>query len=171
MKWVSGVTLPHTWSGREICIYLRRWEPSDPEWVALAVHEAYHALQMQEASARYPLHWGTWHPFAIAYIASWTRHGYRRHPLELPAYAYEALFIERFEEMDNLDAMDDPSQLGLLIDFVPDDLICREAGFGYPDEWWRMIPALLLLLPGGLLRLTGDATMLLFRRPVKVLPS
>jgi hypothetical protein len=29
----------------------------------------------------------------------------------------------------------------------------------------------LLLLPGGFLRLTGDATMLLFRRPVQVLPS
>ncbi len=154
--WVSGITLPPAWSRGAEQIYLRRWEPADPEWVALAVHEAFHALQMQEAARRFPWHWGSWHPFLLVYLASWTRHGYRRHPLELSAYQFEADFSEAFEDRENPEAWDDPSALAVLSRPVPRRLVRRLAGFAYGDAAWRLLPAALLLLPAGLIRLLGE---------------
>ncbi len=158
--WVSGITLPWAFGRERIGIYLKHWEPSDPNWVALAVHEAYHALQIQQAAEQYPYHWGSWHPFLLAYLASWTRHGYRRHPLELPAYAYEADFAEAFEELENLDAWEDPEALGVLCGPVPRKLICREARFVYPDSSWRLALGAAILLPAGFIRCMGELPLL-----------
>ncbi len=167
-NWVSGITLPGTWTRSRVSIYLRNWEPSDPVWVALAVHEAFHALQMQEASERFPWHWGTWHPFLAVYLASWTRHGYRRHPLEMPAYNYEAAFSEAFEELENPEAWEYPDCLALMTGPVPAELVCHHAGFTYRDQTWRLIPALLILVPAGFIRPVGDAVISLMMFPSRL---
>lgn len=163
-KWVSGITLPATFSRQGISIYLRPWEPSDPDWVALAVHEAYHALQMQEASRAFRWHASTWHPFLWHYLASWMRHGYRRHPLEMPAFAYEADFRDAFEERENPDAWDDPEQLAVRASPVPKRMVRQQAGYAYRDPLWLLVPSALLLIPAGLLRLAGDGVLALLPR-------
>jgi hypothetical protein len=161
-KWVSGITLPDALSRHKVCIYLRQWEPSDPEWVALAVHEAYHALQIQEAARQYGWQLGTWHPFLWHYLASWMKHGYRRHPLEMPAFAFEADFRDAFEERENPDAWEDSEQLAVLASPVPKRLVRRQAGYTYRDPAWLLLPAALLLVPAGVVRTLGEGLLRLW---------
>jgi len=163
-EWVSGITLPCTFSRGTICIYLRPWEPADPDWVALAVHEAYHALQMQEASQAFRWHASTWHPFLWHYLASWMRHGYRRHPLEMPAFLYEADFRDAFEDRENPNAWEDPELLAVRASPVPKRMVRRQAGYTYRDPLWLLLPAAFLLIPAGLVRLAGDGLLSLLPR-------
>jgi len=161
-KWVSGITLPGAFSRHEVWIYLRIWEPSDPDWVALAVHEAYHALQMQEAAQHFRWRFGTWHPFLWHYLASWMKHGYRRHPLEMPAFLYEADFRDAFEDRENPDAWEDPEQLAVLASPVPRRLVRRQAGYVYRDPLWLLVPAALVLIPAGVVRTLGEGLLRLW---------
>jgi hypothetical protein len=107
-SWVSGITLPHPYRASETVIYLKYWpadEVFDRPWadleteLSLLGHECFHALQRQEAASIMP----SWtHPeaFLSAYFADWTRFGYRQHPLELTAKAYDADLREWVQDQD-----------------------------------------------------------------------
>lgn len=83
----SGITLPATLSlGRaRIYVHPRAWDPGSHGGRGLLLHEAFHALQMQE-SGRGP---GLLRPFIVLYLAlaAARRFRYRGHPMEEAAYA------------------------------------------------------------------------------------
>ncbi|HJX27262.1 MAG TPA: hypothetical protein VJ885_05070 [Thermoanaerobaculia bacterium] len=83
----DGITLPGVLSPRLCRIYIRRrsWRPASPNGLGLLAHEAYHALQMQEAGPGL----GLIRPFIVLYLACAAGNGFRYagHPLEDDAYS------------------------------------------------------------------------------------
>jgi len=84
---VGGITLPGLLSPVACRIYIRPqlWQPDTGEGFSLLAHEAFHALQMQEAGPGL----GLVRPFLILYLACAARNGFRYagHPMEADAYA------------------------------------------------------------------------------------
>lgn len=82
----SGITLPGVLSPRFCRIYIHpsRWRPASPNGLGLLAHEAYHALQMQEAGPGL----GMVRPFIVLYLACAAGNGFRYlgHPMEDDAY-------------------------------------------------------------------------------------
>ena len=93
----SGITLPATLSLRRARIYVhpRAWDPDSRGGRSLLLHEAFHALQMQE-SGRGP---GLLRPFIVLYLAlaAARRFRYRGHPLEEAAYAVAGAPESRYD--------------------------------------------------------------------------
>jgi hypothetical protein len=84
---VGGITLPGLLSPVACRIYIRPqlWNPETGDGFSLLAHEAFHALQMQEAGPGL----GFVRPFIILYLACAARNGFRYadHPMEVDAYA------------------------------------------------------------------------------------
>lgn len=82
----SGITLPGAASTRMCRIYVSRWNwrPDSVDGLDLLAHEAFHALQMQEAGPGL----GLIRPFIVLYLAcsAGNRFLYRGHPMEDDAY-------------------------------------------------------------------------------------
>lgn len=82
----EGITLPDVLSLRGCRIYIRpsSWRPAAPRGLGLIAHEAFHALQMQEAGPG-P---GLVRPFIVLYLACAAGNGFRYvgHPMEDDAY-------------------------------------------------------------------------------------
>jgi hypothetical protein len=82
----SGITLPGVLSPRLCRIYIqhRCWRPDALDGLDLLAHEAFHALQMQEAGPGL----GLVRPFIVLYLACAAGNGflYRGHPMEDDAY-------------------------------------------------------------------------------------
>jgi hypothetical protein len=82
----SGITLPGVISPRLCRIYIQRrhWQPETTGGLDLLAHEAFHALQMQEAGPGL----GLVRPFIILYLACAAGNGflYHGHPMEDDAY-------------------------------------------------------------------------------------
>lgn len=97
---IQGITLPGRISPRRVRIYIapRYWRPHHGGGMGLILHEAFHALQIQEAGPGL----GLLRPFVILYlaIAAGNRFRYAGHPLEDDAYgleeAWESLFGSSF---------------------------------------------------------------------------
>lgn len=83
----EGMALPAPLSPVRCRIYVRPdcWEPDTDDGFSLLVHEAFHALQMQEAGPGL----GMVRPFLILYLAcaAGSGIGYSSHPMEVDAYA------------------------------------------------------------------------------------
>ena len=81
-----AITLPALLAPRRTRVYVepRYWEPESVEGLGTLAHEAYHALQAQEAG------WGLgpFRPFLVLYLAcaAANRFRYRGHPMEEDAY-------------------------------------------------------------------------------------
>ena len=82
----SGITLPGVLSARLCRIYIQPWywRPDTLDGLDLLAHEAFHALQMQEAGPGL----GLVRPFIILYLACAAGNDflYRGHPMEDDAY-------------------------------------------------------------------------------------
>jgi hypothetical protein len=82
-----AMALPAPLSPSRCRIYIHGWlwEPETDDGFSLLAHEAFHALQMQEAGPGL----GLVRPFIILYLACAARNGflYRGHPMEEDAYA------------------------------------------------------------------------------------
>lgn len=82
----EGITLPGAFSARRCRIYIRHrsWSPRSADGLGLLAHEAFHALQMQEAGPGL----GLVRPFIVLYLAcaAGNRFLYRGHPMEDDAY-------------------------------------------------------------------------------------
>lgn len=82
----QGIALPAVLSPRRCRIYIRpwAWKPGTVRGLGLLLHEAYHALQIQEAGPGL----GLLRPFLILYLACSAGVGflYHRHPMERDAY-------------------------------------------------------------------------------------
>jgi hypothetical protein len=83
---IQGITLPGKLRPRRIRIYVepRFWDPGSVDGLGLLLHEAYHALQIQEAGPG-P---GLLRPFLVLYLAcaAGNRFRYAGHPMEDDAY-------------------------------------------------------------------------------------
>lgn len=95
---VGGITLPGFLSPVACRIYIRPrlWQPDTDDGFSLLAHEAFHALQMQEAGPGL----GLVRPFIILYLACAARNGflYDGHPMETDAYAVAGRWGSRVEQ-------------------------------------------------------------------------
>jgi hypothetical protein len=143
----SGITLPGVLSPRLCRIYIQRrsWRPETPDGLDLLAHEAFHALQMQEAGPGL----GLVRPFIVLYLACAAGNGflYRGHPMEDDAYCVAGRRGSLFERTCACG--------GAL-----DEIAVRTSGLGF----WRRLAA---SAPGGpvgapfwLLAWTGAAALL-----------
>jgi hypothetical protein len=93
---IQGITLPGKVRPRRTRIYIepRFWQPGSVDGLGLLLHEAYHALQLQEAGPGI----GLLRPFLVLYLtcAAGNRFRYAGHPLEDDAYHLEDRFKSRF---------------------------------------------------------------------------
>jgi hypothetical protein len=125
----SGITLPGALSPRLCRVYIQRWHwrPEAPERLGLLVHEAFHALQMQEAGPGL----GLIRPFIILYLACAAGNGflYRGHPMEVDAYCVAGRRGSLFERTCECGG-------GL------DEIVVRTSGLAF----WRRLAA---SAPGG----------------------
>ena len=82
----DGITLPGVLSARRCRIYIQpwAWRPGSADGLGLLAHEAFHALQMQEAGPGL----GLVRPFIVLYLAcaAGNRFLYVGHPMETDAY-------------------------------------------------------------------------------------
>ncbi len=94
---IQGITLPGRISPRRTRIYIKRryWRPHTVDGMGLILHEAFHALQLQEAGPGL----GLLRPFVVLYlaIAAGNRFRYAGHPLEDDAYCLAGDWESRFE--------------------------------------------------------------------------
>lgn len=94
-----AITLPALLAPRRTRVYVdpRHWCPESVEGLGTLAHEAYHALQVQEAG------WGMgpFRPFLMLYLACAAANGfrYRGHPMEEDAYSLSGHRRSRFETM------------------------------------------------------------------------
>lgn len=92
-----AITLPALLAPRRTRVYVepRHWRPESVEGLGTLAHEAYHALQVQEAG------WGLgpFRPFLTLYLAcaAANRFRYRGHPMEEEAYVLAGNRHSRFE--------------------------------------------------------------------------
>lgn len=99
IRWTGGeaITIPALFARRCTCVYVdpEHYDPGSVEGVGTLLHEAYHALQAQEAG------WGLgpFRPFLALYFACGAANGfrYKGHPLEEDAYVLAGRRHSRFE--------------------------------------------------------------------------
>ena len=96
---IQGITLPGRVFPRRARIYIapRFWEPGSVDGLGLLLHEAYHALQLQEAGPGI----GLLRPFLVLYLAcaAANRFRYAGHPMEDDAYGLAGDRGSRFESL------------------------------------------------------------------------
>jgi hypothetical protein len=83
---IQGITMPGKLRPRRVRIYIEPnfWNPGSLDGLGLLLHEAYHALQIQEAGPGL----GLLRPFMVLYLACAAGNGfqYAGHPMEDDAY-------------------------------------------------------------------------------------
>jgi hypothetical protein len=93
----QGMAVPAVLSPAGCRIYVRPrwWDTASVEGLGLLLHEAFHALQMQEAGPGL----GLFRPFLILYFACAAGSGFRyhRHPMERDAYRVAGSSRSHFE--------------------------------------------------------------------------
>ncbi|HEX3127111.1 MAG TPA: hypothetical protein VH394_07255 [Thermoanaerobaculia bacterium] len=94
---IQAITLPGKLLPRRSRIYVepKYWDPGSVDGLGLLLHEAYHALQIQETG----LGLGLLRPFLILYLAcaAGNRFQYAGHPMEDDAYRVAGDSESRFE--------------------------------------------------------------------------
>jgi hypothetical protein len=94
----EGMVLPAPLSPVRCRIYVQPdcWQPETDDGFSLLVHEAFHALQMQETGPGL----GLVRPFLILYLACAAGNGFRYvgHPMEEDAYEVAGRWLSRFEK-------------------------------------------------------------------------
>ena len=93
----QAMTVPDLLLPRRTRVYVdpRYWDPGSVEGLGTLVHEAYHALQVQESGWGF----GPFRPFLALYFACGAANGfrYKGHPMEEDAYRVAGRRRSRFE--------------------------------------------------------------------------
>ncbi len=167
-----AITLPALLAPRRTRVYVdpRHWRPEDVEGLGTLAHEAYHALQVQEAG------WGVgpFRPFLVLYLAcaAANRFRYRGHPMEEDAYVLAGNRHSRFEtqfaaadaetiERDSAGLSTASSELRFwrkLAASTPVACRCYVQGHVHKTRWLWLLGALGALPVGGWLLLWALAT-------------
>lgn len=153
----QAITLPATFGLRRVRIYIRgrRWRLDRVDGLGLVVHEAFHALQIQEGLGGWGV--GLLRPFPVLYLACAAANGflYRGHPVETDAYALAGQRASRFER-----TLRDRGGRGTLsreaIAAAVAELAVERSGLAFWRKVWASVPGLPPL---------GQAIHALARRP------
>lgn len=173
---IQGITLPGKVFPRRTRIYIepRFWQPGSVDGLGLLLHEAYHALQLQEAGPGI----GLMRPFLVLYLAcaAGNRFRYAGHPMEDDAYRlagdreslFESLFHGKEVSHEGCECLATPGS-GLrfwkrLAESAPGRLpgILRAPWAGIWLLFWTAATAVLALAKG-LVEGVGAALVLLLR--------
>ena len=96
----EAITLPETFGVRRVAIHVRRdsFRTDRVESLGILVHEAFHALQIQETLGGWGM--GLVRPFPVLYLAcaAANRFQYEGHPIETDAYEHAGRRASRFEK-------------------------------------------------------------------------
>lgn len=143
----SGITLPGVLSPRLCRIYIqhRHWQPETSAGLDLLAHEAFHALQMQEAGPGL----GLVRPFIVLYLAcaAGNRFLYHGHPMEDDAYCVAGRRGSLFERT---------CACGGAIE----EIAVRTSGLAFWRRLAASAPGGFLVAPAWLLAWTGAAALL-----------
>ena len=94
---IHAITIPALFSPRRTRVYFEpeQWKPGTLTWLGTLVHEAFHALQVQDSRPGF----GPIRPFIILYFAYGAANGFRYHghPLEADAFQVAGRQWSRFE--------------------------------------------------------------------------
>lgn len=128
---VNAIVLPATWGRRGIHVYFRDYRPDSFYNLMTVVHEGFHVLQYRDLGAGI----GFFRGFMIYYLSEYlqlffkniknnTRENasqiaYNRHPMEIPAYAFEATFREYARTRKGI----------IYTDNIPAELMCQTCGY------------------------------------------
>jgi len=101
---VNAIVLPATWGRRGVHVYFRDYRPDNFYNLMTVVHEGFHVLQYHDLGNGI----GFFRRFMIYYLSEYlqlffknlktntrenaSQMAYEKHPMEIPAYAYEAAF-------------------------------------------------------------------------------
>ncbi len=95
----QAITLPSTFGLRRVGIYVRRrsFQARSVSGLGILVHEAFHALQIQDSAGGWGL--GLVRPFPVLYLAcaAANRFLYDGHPIETDAYEHAGQRASRFD--------------------------------------------------------------------------
>ncbi len=131
---VKAIVLPATWGRRGVHVYFRNYRPDSFYNLMTVVHEGFHVLQYHDLGTGI----GFFRRFMIYYLSEYLQLffknirikrkdrsrpvsaiAYEKHPMEIPAYAYEAAFRQH--------AM---TQKGVIYtDAIPAELMCQTCGY------------------------------------------
>lgn len=128
---VNAIVLPATWGRRGVNVYFRDYRPDSFYNLMTVVHEGFHVLQYRDLGAGI----GFFRGFMIYYLSEYlqlfvkniknntrenaSQMAYEKHPMEIPAYAYEAAFKQY--------AL---SQKGVIYTTdIPAELMCQTCGY------------------------------------------
>ena len=105
-SFVGAIVLPATWGRRGIHVYFRNYRPNSFANLMTAVHEGFHVLQYRDLGAGV----GFFRGFMLYYLSEYlqlffkniknnsrdtaNQIAYEKHPMEVPAFAYEAAFTQ-----------------------------------------------------------------------------
>ncbi len=130
-SFVNAIVLPATWGRRGVHVYFRDYRPNNFYNLMTAVHEGFHVLQYRDLGSGI----GFFRRFMIYYLSEYlqlffkniknnnrqnaSQMAYEKHPMEIPAYAYEAAFRQY--------ALD---QKGIIYPSdIPAELMCQTCGY------------------------------------------
>jgi hypothetical protein len=153
---VTAQALPDFYSFGRYKIYLKCYDESKTQCVADIVHEGFHVLQAMSLLNGYGL--GILRGFYLVYIAQYMKHGYRSHPLEIPAYDQEYRFLD-FCRKHSLQVPVNTSALKK--ELCASGLVFKKTAHKYSEGLLRMLGSLTLCLLTLLLKPPLDAIIFL----------
>jgi len=128
---VNAIVLPATWGRHGIHVYFRDYRPDSFYNLMTVVHEGFHVLQYRDMGTGI----GFFRGFMIYYLSEYlqlffkniknnTRENasqiaYEKHPMEIPAYAYEAAFQQYARTRKGI----------IYTDAIPSELMCQTCGY------------------------------------------
>lgn len=151
-----AMALPRTWARSGACIYFKDYQAHpDFERLSILVHEAYHAAQYRDLEG-FVLDFGYFRGFTRYYFGwyialffrflmqtrSWSRaagQAYNQHPMELPAYAFEAAFAALSSEYGRL-------PVAVFVEMHPELVRFRTEAIPSPPFWAWFLGAFFALL-------------------------
>lgn len=135
----QAITLPETFGVRRVGIHVRResFRTDQVENLGILVHEAFHALQIQETLGGWGI--GLVRPFPILYLAcaAANRFLYDGHPIETDAYEHAGRRASRFEQHCRAcggggEEVPDPASL-----LGAAELVVEASGLAFWRKAWR----------------------------------
>jgi len=134
----QAITLPEAFGARRIGIYVRRGSlrTDRVEDLGILVHEAFHALQIQETLGGWGI--GLVRPFPILYLAcaAANRFLYDGHPIESDAYEHAGRRASRFDHHCRTCAGGEEISDPAIVEGVS-DLVVEASGLAFWRKAWR----------------------------------
>jgi len=120
LKRVKAITLPTTYGFTGVTVRFRSFEPYDPFYMALLVHETVHLKQIQKTWGGIGL--GMFRPFLGRYLAEHFNSSYFENPMEKDAYDFDGAFESYCRQLKRQFTRDDEAFMNEVIGQYPEHL-------------------------------------------------